>query len=163
MIKSRHIVDNEDLVKFFVEHGADPNIGTSDRLQPNTIETAAMYASLDTVQLLVQKGHAKVNNGHPLHMAAAIPRQSRRPIMQYLLDKGCDVNQLDDLPVKLHIGAPLHWAVLPYQEASEHIKLLIEKGADISLKNRHGETPLDLTQQNDLGNHAEDIVRLLRR
>jgi len=56
--------------------------------------------------------------------------------MSLLLNQGIDINATDD-----RNNTALHWAV--GQMRLEAVKLLVENGADKSLKDNFGRTPLD--------------------
>lgn len=89
-------VKNEALLRWFLEHGADPNLGPPLSPQPDstpvpksgsTLNCAASVATPDVFDLLLQNG-AVLENSQPLHMAAASPEDSGRiPMMEYLIGK----------------------------------------------------------------------------
>ena len=93
----------------------------------------------DIINALIQAGadiHARTKNGYvPLHGAA---ENNKNPdIITALIQAGADIN------AKSKDGfTPLHWAaVLNQQEA---VLLLLENGADATISNGEGLTPLDL-------------------
>ncbi|MDY6967187.1 MAG: ankyrin repeat domain-containing protein [Spirochaetota bacterium] len=75
----------------------------------------------------------------PLHMAVGY---GYRQITEFLLEKGSDVNSVDNVG-----NTPLHFAAaFPELKDTRSVisigKLLIEKGAKLNAKNNEGDTPL---------------------
>lgn len=121
-------------------------------------QTALMYAAesgiLEVVKYLVEKG-ADVNavsgntgRGTALIYAAAA---NKLEVVKYLLEKGADINSTTPYQ---HETALL-WAVA--MGHADVVKLLMEKGADQNIKNRDGETVLDVAKKLN----REDIIQLL--
>ena len=73
-------------------------------------------------------------------------------LVELYLKNGENINQLDDQKY-----TPLHHAV--EGEGVQTVKVLLEQGADVSIKNKDGLTPLMLAQQYEL----DDIIRLLKQ
>ena len=66
--------------------------------------------------------------------------------LKTLINAGCDVNAND--PSASGSGnTPLHWAVLHHQ--GEATKLLIDARADVTRRNRTGQSPLDLARESN--------------
>ena len=153
---------NMDMVKLFVEAGADVNAGSWPPLglALNIKETAiveylinhganvnypedwgplneAACYSIEMVKLLVERG-AKVNGGPSPVIIAGI-RSGYREIVEFLIQHGADVNAKDEWN---HGFTPLLRAAISGK--TEIIKLLLEAGADISAKDDRGQTALHL-------------------
>ncbi|KAJ6109150.1 hypothetical protein N7486_001384 [Penicillium sp. IBT 16267x] len=143
------VVTHLPVLCWFLAHGADPNLGahhdSSDFTgQPNpqscaALEAASARGSADAVRLLLNAG-ASIHYGTPLHFAAGacspgiMPRSviskefdaSRIPIMELLVERGADVNQMGESRVVVH--HPIMYAVMA--GAAERVKWLLEHGAD---------------------------------
>jgi hypothetical protein len=84
------------LIKFFIDKGADPNIGTEQNGTPLMIATRVPRPSIPVIEVLLDNG-AKINSKDeygrtPLHLAAA-----GRDVetVRFLISRGADVNYLD--------------------------------------------------------------------
>jgi len=142
------VVSNLPLLRWFLAHGANPNLGAqrfgdrdsdSDPSSCAALEAAAAHGSVEAVQMLLDAG-AEIKNGTPLHYAAGAcpPGASTRevasrefdmgriPVMALLVRYGADVNQRgDSVLVKHH---PIMYAVMA--KAVERVRWLLEFGAD---------------------------------
>lgn len=151
------LVKNPILLKYLLEHGADPNLGPPLSPQPDsqpipssgsTLNCAASVATPDTFDLLLHHG-ARIENSQPLHMAAASPEDDvgRFPMLEYLLRKGCDVNagdDDDDARGFRAVGPPLLYAVR--QGQVRRAKWLLGHGADARIEGSGGATALRLAE-----------------
>jgi ankyrin repeat protein len=140
--------DNIDLVRYFIEAGA--NIYIKDIHGRTPIENAAIYVKdPEILRLLVSKG-ASVTTGEmgntPLHIVAG---DFRRPhLIPVLISLGADVNARD------HNGfTPLMMAASFY----ENVEILINAGANINAQNNEGKTALMLSAQYGV---YPDVIRL---
>ncbi len=133
---------NFELVKSLVEKGAKINEKIDGRA--TALNYAAQNGNFDIVSYLVEKG-AKIekdNMGRTLLMDAVggagfaqEGSSSRLKIIEYLIEKGVDLNE------KNSDG----WSALTYaalEGASNIAKYLIEHGAKINEKDNEGRTPL---------------------
>ncbi|KAF5540704.1 hypothetical protein FMEXI_8200 [Fusarium mexicanum] len=152
---------NGDLLDWFLENGADPNLGKQkenrDRFggpelnSCEALEIAAELSTVETVQKLLNAG-AKIDNGAPLYYAAGTyppgsnPHaglvtpskefdESRIPVMELLVKSGAQVN--DEL-ISPHVTAqyPIVNAVMA--GAIERVKWLLSQGADPDMKGQFG-------------------------
>ncbi|KAI7760534.1 hypothetical protein LZL87_009418 [Fusarium oxysporum] len=152
---------NDALLDWFLENGADPNLGKQqdnrDRFgEPETnsceaLETAAVMSTVETVQKLLNAG-AKIDNGAPLYYAAgACPPgsnphaglvtpskefdESRISVIALLVKNGARVN---DKLISRHMTAqyPIVNAVMA--GAIERVKWLLSQGADPDMKGQFG-------------------------
>ena len=155
------VVDKPHLLRWFLLHGANPNLGEQrdnrDRTGgPDTdscaaLETAAGQGNVEAVRLLLDAG-AEIQNGIPLHYAAGTCPpgtnpydagvtsskefdQSRIPTMALLVERGADVNQEFK---SRHMVA--RYAILRAVMAGavERVRWLLEHGADPELTGPYG-------------------------
>ncbi|MDR1261457.1 MAG: ankyrin repeat domain-containing protein [Rickettsiales bacterium] len=130
---------NIEKVKYLVNEGAD--VDTRDQNCNTPLHLAAYNGHTDTVEALLNAEginvNAKDNNGAtPLHSAI---KNNRIDVVEVLLRaEGININEDD------YSGStPLHWAV--YGGNVDIVKALLDKGASINVVNGDGDTPLDLT------------------
>ena len=137
-IIDRRVLDDEPLVKWFFEHGAQlysstQSFNPSASLVFNTqscsyLDLAASTASIATFDLLVEHG-AQRESCLPLHMAAGTASDDERiPMMAHLIDLGYNVNATDDMRGNHAIGTPLHYAI--YVKSLVKVEFLLRKGAN---------------------------------
>ena len=148
---------NLPLLTWFLQRGADPNLGAqqsvgdvageSSRRSCAALEAASARGEVDAVRLLLDAG-AEIQNGTPLHFAAGAcspgisPRgvttkefdASRIPIMALLVERGADVNQKGQSRVVVH--HPIMYAVMA--GAVERVRWLVDQGADPEAKGAWG-------------------------
>ena len=118
-------VKNNDLkeVKSLLEQGADPN--SVDEDGDHLLMYAAMYSSVDCMQLLIEKG-SNVNAKNKIDETALMWSVHDLAKMKLLIQHGADVN------AKAKSGnTPLLIASVGHGKY-EAVKLLIDKGADAS-------------------------------
>lgn len=165
----RECLMDEDLVRWLLEHGADPNAPSSMRY--SILEIAAYTAATDVVHLLVEH-RADTSSSIALHMVVRsssstafqlVARSANnRPrsvtecleIMTCLLDHGVNINQFEPvlgykttvpLEYTCFTGTPLHRAVESGEV--EIVKLLLRRGADRDIKGPMGFTPLQAAER----------------
>lgn len=96
----RLLVGDLDCVKWFLDHGADPNI---PGLRCSVLATEALQSiqtSGPVMDLLLSKG-AKISTD-ALFKAMALGGEGGKPVMEYLIKHGVDVNKFDE-----KLGTPL--------------------------------------------------------
>ena len=147
------VVTNLPLLQWFLAHGANPNFDAqrynTDRMgDPETdscasLEAVASQGSLEAVHLLLDAG-ARIEYGYPLHRAAGahpagtnvyndIVRPSREfdvdriPIMELLVERGVDVNQVEQ---SRYVVPPLAISLAAMAGAMERVRWLVERGAN---------------------------------
>lgn len=155
------VVTNIPLLRWFLDHGANPNLGRQRYYQdryggPETdscaaLTAAAAEANAEAVRMLLDAG-AKIGNGAPLHYAAgACPNgenphservtpskefdTSKIPVMELLVEHGADVNQAEETRHMVPRYAIVH-AVMA--GAVERVRWLLEHGANPELKGAWG-------------------------
>ncbi|NTU51826.1 MAG: MBL fold metallo-hydrolase [Candidatus Aminicenantes bacterium] len=115
---------------------------------------AVKTGDLDKVRLIVERNPGVVNvpnqNGETILFAAITPG-GRAEIVEYLISKGANVNQMNNFYM-----APLHLACrrgLPL----EIVRLLVEHGADVNAVSKYQGRPLDMAYEK----HDEPIIAFL--
>ncbi|XP_051259407.1 ankyrin repeat and SOCS box protein 9 [Dicentrarchus labrax] len=134
-------------VSLLLQHGATPS-GTSQSSSP--IHRAAAKGHPECIESLVQYG-ADVDqyidqSGFPLHVACS---NQHLTTVKKLLQLGASVNNCVSGDSPLHITARL--------SSPELVSVLLDHGADHSLRNSEGKQPLELAPRNSL------VERLLRQ
>jgi ankyrin repeat protein len=158
-------VEYEDLVKWALDHGIDPNRGSS--LYPNVfipyvtnsgdaLEAAAGYGSIDVLNLLLERG-AKLENCIALHRAAESKEKGRIPMMERLLQLGMDINGSDSIIGNWAMGPPLFYAIESCN--ASHVQFILKSGGNPLLRNRIGRTAIE---EAELG-ASKQIVALLKQ
>lgn len=137
-----------DIINELIKQGADINAKDGRGVCP-LVYAVANKADAKTIRLLLKNG-AKVN-GYVLNTAA---RSRKTPeVLELLINKNPEaVNQIDrNGDTALHIA-------LKYNPVYDNIKLLLDKGADINIKEQQGFNALltAATWTNNL-----DIIKLL--
>ena len=130
-------------VRFILEHGANPNGVRRDEsksaLRECPLVAAAKREHITVVDILLDAGAdpnvTDSTKRTPLIYAA---RKHNTSLIQRLLSKKVDIGRVD----KYGENALMH-AALGNNQAVDTIALLVEAGADISKKDKHGRTAVD--------------------
>ncbi|KAL8769632.1 MAG: hypothetical protein Q9209_004429 [Squamulea sp. 1 TL-2023] len=153
-----YVLHDEDLTRWFLEHGASPN-APSSRLFRTPVMFAAATAPLPIVKLLYAYGATHEN---VLQTAAGSNVEGRLEVLKFVLDKGADINAIQwqhhqdtyHLFERLCLGTALHNAV--QLGCKDRVELLLRKGAK-DMPTSTGRTTLDIAQE--FG--TDDILALL--
>lgn len=157
----RQVLEDEEIVKWFLDHGANPNKASSG--WPSPLEQAASTASLSVIRLLVQYG-GRIHPSNVAPWTAKGSKSGRMEVLAYFLEQGATVNdveyQFDQSIFKQHwrrsFGTALHHASRRGNE--EMVRFLLERGARLDIKNSMNKTAVELAEE---GGH-ESIVSILK-
>ena len=119
-----------DVVRFLVERGLDPN-----GLTPAALRASAGRYDLPTIEYLISKGVRPT----PDLLVTAATWQPAALVTRWL-QLGADVNANN---AAQYARTPLLTAVTSEAAGTDTVKLLLEKGADISARTTEGESALD--------------------
>jgi len=120
----------------------------------SVLDQAVSFSDIEVVDELLRHG-AKLKNTNALKSAAY---SGRADMIEHLLGKGIDVNEIPDYPEMLNqerelgLGTALHEAARNGQV--EAVQLLLDHEANPQLKNTLGRTALDLAREKD---HVEVV------
>ncbi|KAI0867234.1 ankyrin [Hypoxylon argillaceum] len=143
------------LTKWFLDHGADPNLISKDGHTP--IDFAVTHVSPNTpaiVDLLISSG-ALLKDSNALHNALTTIESDDecKSMMEILINRGFDINALSfsNQPSfqERNLSTPLHWAVRKHcarrgrRKMLVRIEWLLEHGADLEIKDSKGRAPID--------------------
>ena len=116
-------VRNVKAVKLLVKYGADVN-------KINTADFPTEFHKRSYIRFCA-----------PLYLAAGISATDTTEIINLFLHKGADINII----AGPNSDTPLHQAVQAY--SPENVKLLLARGARTDIKNKNGETAVDLAKK----------------
>ena len=161
------MLKDEELVQWFLDHGADPRVGKREQWNPGSpltfqsgqlLDFAACGSTLSVFELLLRHG-AQLKLSLALHNAAGTKfTDERRKLMQFLIEeRHVNINQLDTVMGPRKIGSPLFYAAR--NGNTEGVKLLLDYGANAPLKNHRAVTAADEAER--FGKKA--VVDLLRQ
>lgn len=133
--------------KALLDRGADPKVAPLNAKSGSTLAWAVNAGDLELVDRLLNQG-ADINTRGLLHHAV-----KHKHMMQYLIEKGADVNKKGDFgSTALHIAA--------YKCKPECVKILLDHGADPSLKDdEDAQTAYEWALKSD--GDAEEVLKLL--
>jgi serine/threonine-protein phosphatase 6 regulatory ankyrin repeat subunit B len=127
-----------EIMEYLLENGGDPNMPYESE---TALVPAVMQGELAKVKLLVEHGADIEYIGEDGTKDTVIDLAARTSnhILEYLLDQGA----LIDFQNRKGITALMNAISVGHVD---NVKLLIERGADPTLKNREGETALSIAQ-----------------
>jgi len=149
--------ENDDIINYLIDHGADVN--EINRQGDTPLIYAIRKGKIEVIKALIKHGadiNRKTNFGSTPLITALFEKNDT--IVKYLLNHGVDINERSN-----DNSTPLHYAIdlliRNENESMAVVDFLLEKGANLKIKNKSGDTPLLLAIKT--GN-IELIERLLR-
>ena len=140
---------SEQIVELLLDNGADPNKAGRSAPSMFPLRSAVGKRDLSTIKLLIKHG-ADVNQSFAIHVAV---QSATDDVVSYLAQvRGADINHNPGFQG----NAPLHLAAM--KGRLKAAKVLMQHGADPSLKNEDGQTPLDIARQQG----RAELVKLLQ-
>ena len=146
------------LAAYLLSRGADPNSDLQTGIyQPLALAARNPGDNVEMIELFIKHG-AQVDRSGALIVAA---QYGKLETVRCLISHGANVNLIqwtDTMIFKRpdQVDSALHRAVKGSHDAV--VALLLENGADVSLEDANGKTPLDLARDME----KDSIVRLLR-
>jgi hypothetical protein len=167
------------LVELYLKEGADANMRCSDEITPLYWSVAGIPVSqrsvehrLASVEMLCNGG-ADVNQANKSNRAATILHtmatlaktypKSAYTYIEFLLEKGADINQRDTLlRTPLHAFFSTGLDETPHHGADhlEIVSLFLDKKTDCSLKDIRGATVLDYAEKHGKKSHYATLLRV---
>lgn len=117
---------NENLTRWLLAHGADPNV-THDRAPSPLISAAVTEKGCDSMRLLLEHGAALEPNILHHAIGSRTSMSDRRERVELLVRAGANINHID--PQRK--GTPLHCAV--WHNRGDVVEALVELGADANI------------------------------
>jgi ankyrin repeat protein len=154
------------LFKWLLDHGANPNKRCRQR-DCTSLSLAVRGAPFGTIRLLLQKG-GSIQQGQLLHYASIRNKEDNLQVLEFIYDSDRElsesrINKLldEDYPEfamneRAGLGTPLHFAAL--SGSLGMVKFLKEKGADSSIRDPYGRTPISYAVYKGY----EDVVQFLQ-
>ena len=159
----RHVVLNQDLSRWFLSHGADPN--ACSKPGSTLLDVVAANSTPTVFDLFIDHG-ARLEDSDALISSAGERenRPGRVEMMAHLLDMGMDISAIGrrDYPPSRRMGrgTPLHAAV--GARAIDRIEFLLERGTDMEKRNTLGQTPMEYAAAKGFAT-SEALLRSRRR
>jgi ankyrin repeat protein len=153
---------DEEMIRWLLDHGADPNSRCNWDFTPASL---AMYtASIDTIDYLFQRG-ADTLYGELLQWAVIRNEPNALDVVRQVVEKGAPIDEIkyaNDLKSynqrkPFGLGTPLHRAA--EDGKVDIVKYLLEMGADPLKLDSKGRTPRFWAEKNG---GAADVVLILK-
>ena len=148
--------DRPAATRLLIERGADPNIPGRDGVRP--LAAAAYNGAADSVDLLLKHGadpNALDDEGKSAMVFAA--GRANTSIVALLLGAGVDVNRRYAHGLTALMWAAGHDASAGVEDVEATLKLLIDHGAALDLKDDRGKTAADIAR----GLGRERVAKML--
>jgi uncharacterized protein len=138
--------DRAAMIRLLIERGADTNIPGRKGVRP--LAAAAYNGSADSVELLLKHGadpNAVDDDGKSAMIYAA--GRAYAPVVELLISAGVDVNRRYAHGLTALMWAAGHDAAAGVDDVEATLKLLIERGAAVDLKDDRGKTAADIARE----------------
>jgi len=160
------------IVALLLKLGADVDAQDNDAMtplllasqQPCPFGDASQTEITETAQLLLEHGasvHVRDKNGQmPLHRAS---HHGLSGIVALLLKLGADVDSQDNdamTPLLLVSQQPCHFGDASQTEITKTAQLLLEHGASVHVRNKHGQMPLHGASRHGFSSIVELLLKL---
>ncbi len=162
-----------DIVLYLIKKGANVNV-TSSNPGNSALHDAAWIGEKDLVEILIKAGASvdiqDLEGKTPLHYASSF---DYKDIAELLIKAGANIEAkthygnhtpvwyaysgIKTLSYLMHLGANIHVISkndkrtllhnAAYQGSIDVVELLVKEGADIYLKDKRGQTPLDMAER----------------
>lgn len=134
---------NTSIAKLLLAKGADVNAQTTDGVTPLMATVGSPYSDSEMALIFIRSG-ANVNavdsRGEAVLCTAAADRSA--VVVEELLKRGANAN-VQSKSIGFPGYTPLHMAAL--NGLTETVDVLLRYGADPTIRNAEGQTPLDIT------------------
>lgn len=130
-----------EIVKLLIERGA--NVNAKHRIGKTAMNDALYGNNYDIIPILIENGYDLKKDGVSLRQAVS-GRQKKA--IKIFLDNGVDVNFCKPDMVYPYNSTPVHIAA--QNNDFETVKLLVKKGADVTIKDKYGERPYNCAVAN---------------
>jgi ankyrin repeat protein len=137
--------DRAAMARLLLDRGADPNIPGRKGARP--LAAAAYNGSAASVELLLKRGadpNALDDEGKSAMIYAA--GRAYAPVVELLIAAGVEVNRRYAHGLTALMWAAGHDASAGVDDVEATMKLLIDRGADLSLKDDRGKTAADIAR-----------------
>ena len=143
-----------DFTKWLLEHGADPNSGHLMADSTTALTAAAQQGRIDLSELLVQHNARLAGSG----ALAGAAENKHTDMVRWLLDRGAEIDDIGvhdygDRRKKDYEGTALHKAAA--NGDLDMAKLLVERGANLHIKDPKDRTPLNRALEENQSEVAE--------
>ncbi len=125
---------NPEIIKLLLEKGAD--IHAKNRVGKTAMSAALSWKKHENVSFLLKSGYDLHKDGTSLRQAVS---SKQKQVVEIFLAHGIDVNFCEPDMVYPYNSTPAH--VAAENNDMEMLKLLVEHGADVTVKNRYGVRP----------------------
>ena len=139
-----------DVIEYLVSKGANKTKATHDGCP---VHIAAEKGFIQIVQYFIEREDVNIEiaGGYldwtPLQYACS---KNQFNVVKYLISKGANIDTQDS-----YLWTPLHYAT--FSGYTDIIKYLVSKGANTTLKNRDGNSPLNLAKNDEIKNFLLNI------
>ncbi|MCD8433549.1 ankyrin repeat domain-containing protein [Tenacibaculum finnmarkense genomovar ulcerans] len=140
-----------ETIKLLIEKGA--NVNAKHRIGKTAMNDALYGNNYEAISLLIDNGYDLKNDGVSFRQAVS---NRQYEAIKLFLDYGVDVNFCKPDMVYPYNSTPVHIAAK--NDDLDTVKLLVEKGADVTTKDNYGERPFNCA----VANKNEEMISFIR-